>query len=409
MKLCMLGSFLAFLFLYFPAINGQNCYEKESFFSIIDLTGIAYSDVPQKLSEFVDSISYIHLDDEPLIPDIWNNSVIVSEDALFIDSEQIYKYTLDGKFIQSIFQSGYGHEEAVKHIRGIYNFEKKYVTFPNHVGEYYNLYSLDGNFMGFQNRKEDEDPTDKFDVEGIKGSKTICAYLKNLQVYYYSYNASAAECNDILNPNGPVLLYAKDLTTDSVVYKLKNDHFNIKAKKQQTTMQSVNYPIDYGNIDSIFWMRPIFLDTIYRTSDFTSVCPWYVLKQRSSAADYEYKLRTMLCDTTLNNINREGVWVVYALENGILFGYATAKVSGIGYSRAGGKAKVFSEYFENDLDGFLKKVRMSGLRTSGLSTKNGYLYMLVSAEDFFEEGANPPFSDLTKNSNPVIVKLKLKR
>lgn len=34
--------------------------------------------------------------------------------------------------------------------------------------------------------------------------------------------------------------------------------------------------------------------------------------------------------------------------------------------------------------------------------------MLVDAFKFFEEGAKPPFPDLKEDSNPVLVKLKLK-
>lgn len=41
--------------------------------------------------------------------------------------------------------------------------------------------------------------------------------------------------------------------------------------------------------------------------------------------------------------------------------------------------------------------------------KNGYIYIPVNAFKFFEEGAKPPFPDLTEDSNPVIVKLKLKK
>ena len=41
--------------------------------------------------------------------------------------------------------------------------------------------------------------------------------------------------------------------------------------------------------------------------------------------------------------------------------------------------------------------------------KNGYIHIPVNAYEFFEEGAKPPFPDLTEDSNPVIVKLKLKK
>lgn len=41
--------------------------------------------------------------------------------------------------------------------------------------------------------------------------------------------------------------------------------------------------------------------------------------------------------------------------------------------------------------------------------KDGYLYSMMNASDFFEEGCKPPFPDLEEDSNPVIVKLKLKK
>lgn len=106
-------------------------------YSIIDLTEVEYSNVSPKLSEFADSIFYIRLDEEPLIGNVWLTGVIVTDDAIFIDHEQIYKYTLDGKFLLSLFLKGNGPEEAVKNARGIYNLEEEYVTFSNGVGLYY--------------------------------------------------------------------------------------------------------------------------------------------------------------------------------------------------------------------------------------------------------------------------------
>ena len=43
------------------------------------------------------------------------------------------------------------------------------------------------------------------------------------------------------------------------------------------------------------------------------------------------------------------------------------------------------------------------------SSKGGYLYVLVDAFKFFEEGAKPPFPELVEDSNPVLVKLRLKK
>lgn len=398
--------FVLFLFCSCKAVEQK---EESQGYSIIDLTEVEYTDKSPKLSEFVDSISYIRLDEEPLIGNVWLTGVIVTDDAIFIDDEQIYKYTLDGKFLLSLFLKGNGPEEAVKYSRGIYNLEKEYVTFSNNVGLYYNSYSFDGKFLGFQNKLKDEDPDDKFDIEGTKDLKILCGYLGDIQCYTYSYYPWAAKRGESLNPTGPVFLYAKDVVTDSVIFKLKNYHFDVKAVRQGPTASPNGYPVDYGTIDSVYWVRPVMLDTLYRTSDFKSVRPWYVFKFKKTAADYAFRVRYMLMDVDKSEWNKEMLQNAYALASGVLFEYNTATASGVGYCKAGGKVKVVSRHFENDLDGYLKELSFQGFSGKRLSQRDGYLYTLVGAEEFFKEGAKSPFPDLTEESNPVVVKLKLKK
>ena len=398
--------FVLFLFCSCKATDQKDKLQE---YSIIDLTEVKYTDKSPKLSEFVDSISYIRLDEEPLISDIWNVGIIVTDDAMFADGKQIYKYALDGKFLLSLFLKGNGPGEAVKNARGVYNLEEEYVTFSNGVGLYNNSYSFDGKFLGFQNKLKDEDPDDKFDVNNNKGVKKICGYLDNMQVYAYDYKNASRKTGDKLNPHGPVLLYAKDLNTDSVVYKLPNYHFDIKATYQNAMTKPTGYPLDYGNIDSIYWVKSVVQDTIYRTSDFKSVRPWYVFKLKKNAADYSHEVHLALLDMDENEWNKESLQNAYALESGVLFEYRTVTTSGVGYCKAGGKAKVISRYFENDLDGYLKELSFQGLGGHKISQRDGYLYTLVNAEEFFKEGSKSPFPDLAEDSNPVVVKLKLKK
>lgn len=402
---------LKFIFvpLLFLSCTSTQKQETTEGYSIIDLTEVEYSDASPKLSEFADSISYIRLDEEPLIADIWDTGIIVTDDAMFVDCEQILKYTLDGKFLLSLFKKGNAPGEASKNTRGIYNFEDKYVTFSNAMGLYNNSYSFDGKFLGFQNKLEDEDPEDKFDVNENKSKKQICGYLDNIQIYAYDYKNIGVKTGAKLNPHGPILLYAKDLNTDSVIYKLPNYHFDIKATYQNAMVKPEGYPLDYGNIDSIYWVKSVVQDTIYRTSDFKSVRPWYVFKLKKNAADYSHKVHLALLDVDESEWSKEGLTNVFALESGVLFRYETSTIAGVGYCKAGGKAKVISRYFENDLDGFLKKLSLEGMNKHIFSQCNGYFYALVNAEEFFKEGSKSPFPDLTEDSNPVVVKLKLKK
>ncbi len=65
--------------------------------------------------------------------------------------------------------------------------------------------------------------------------------------------------------------------------------------------------------------------------------------------------------------------------------------------------------FKNDVDGYCPSLDMwQAMGYKILYPRNGYLYLLVDAFKFFEEGAKSPFADLTEDSNPVLVKLKLK-
>lgn len=81
--------------------------------STIDLTEIEYSSTPQPLSDFVESIEYIKLSEEPLVTDA--KKVNVAEDKngnLYLDVPGgLLKYAPDGSFIKSLVKIGQGPGE----------------------------------------------------------------------------------------------------------------------------------------------------------------------------------------------------------------------------------------------------------------------------------------------------------
>jgi len=103
--------------------------------------------------------------------------------------------------------------------------------------------------------------------------------------------------------------------------------------------------------------------------------------------------------------------MVYPLGNGVLYHVAgRLDDSGSGFCKNNDKALTFSPNgFVNDVDECFKYWNPSGVLGGSGWVKDGYLYALMNAYEFFEEGCKPPFSDLTEESNPVIVKLKLKK
>jgi len=75
--------------------------------------------------------------------------------------------------------------------------------------------------------------------------------------------------NDIKNNyDGPNFIFAKDLQTDSIVYRQQNYHYDIKAVVQNGIVKDQGYPFSYGFNDNLFWWKHQSVDTIYCTSDF---------------------------------------------------------------------------------------------------------------------------------------------
>ena len=62
--------------------------------------------------------------------------------------------------------------------------------------------------------------------------------------------------------------------------------------------------------------------------------------------------------------------------------------------------------FKNDLDNYLPYLKFN--RLDYCFVKDSFLYVLVEASCFFENEGNPPFPQLMEDSNPIVVKLKLK-
>ncbi len=169
--------------------------------------------------------------------------------------------------------------------------------------------------------------------------------------------------------------------------------------------------IDYGEINrNLFWIRPNYVDTVYSTSDWTDVRPYYIIQRNNRAADYAWSVRMKVGDITREDAEREQLCNVYALKSGLLFNYLfNPKQQGAGFCPANGKSKTISRLFKNDIDSYCPSIDLwQAIAYKTLYQKEDYLYLLIDAFKFFEEGAKSPFPDLTEESNPVLVKLKLK-
>lgn len=368
----------------------------------IDLSEVEYSEEPQLLSDFVESIEYIKFSEEPLIPDM----ACLTEDNkgnLYLDTpSDIYKYTPTGSYVKSLIKKGQGPGEVAHKLSGsIFNIDGDYVLVCDYGKLDYCKFTLDGTFMGMEHRHE-----------GMV-SKSIFAFWKNTELYRYIRNAPYERYSEI-NRDSLFFFTVRDLATGSVILKLRNYHFDVKGKVIGPYAVSPCAPAYRGVInDSLLWIKPSNVDTVFCTTDWKDLRPLYIIKQPKNAADYawltifEAGSGNYSTNEYLNKMRLMGIW---ALDNGLLYYYyQNMEQGGAGFCPADGKGKTFSKLFKNDVDTYCPSLDLySPIYQGELFQKNGYLYLLVDAFKFLEEGARPPFADLTEESNPVLVKLKLK-
>jgi len=149
-------SFYLILFLVIALIC--NCTSKEKSTSmdsserkpvIVYLSKVKKSNIPLKLSDFAESISYIPLDDEPLLGDMKFATLHVVDDTIYVDADNIYKYTPEGKFIMKLFIKGQGPKEAKKYSssHAAFNNKERYCTFYG-GGNTFKSYTFDGQYLG---------------------------------------------------------------------------------------------------------------------------------------------------------------------------------------------------------------------------------------------------------------------
>ena len=405
----MKNTFFLILFLFLLSCQNSS-KDKHNEYSIIDLTEVEYSESPQLLSDFVESIEYIKLSEDPLLTDARKINLFEDKKGNFyLDVPGgLFKYASDGSFIKNLIRIGQGPNEINHKINAIFSLEQEFILIDDNGKSYYQKISLDGDFL--------DRISSSIIVDGkYLGKRNIYDYWKNFELYKWSNEYGLPNQGEYINRDSLYFFYIKDLNTDSDIYKMKNHHFHIKGKIDGNWYQNYSYPTYRGELnDSTCWVKPLFVDTVYCTTNWTDVRPLYVIQKSSSTSDYEWEIKLFAGDRNVSRselTNKDRLIDVLALENGILFTYFVESGKlGAGFCPANGKAETFSKLFKNDVDEFCPPLNMERrIANRNFFQKEGYIYTLVNAFEFFEEGAKPPFSDLTEESNPVIVKLKLKK
>lgn len=366
--------------------------------TIVDLTNVKKINSPINLSEFAESISYIRLDEEPLLGEMRSATLYVVEDTIYVVRENIYKYTPEGRFIKKLFREGQGPEEAKKHVPtpAAINRTGRYFTFSNAVGYNYKSYSFDGRYMG---------------SEAIMDSleKRINIYFDNCQVFeYVSSRNTYFNIGEKMNIIGSNVFYAKDLNTDEIKFKFPNPAADELATYTRQ-MEWFGGNMHFNQIDSLLWFKHPAIDTLYYTKDFKTVDPGYIFKTDNSFMNMKQYIHFRVGDITKDEATNLIVIseAIPLPSHNLLFFLGNGR---IGFADLNGQTSIYNEKpMINDLDAHIPEINHFDIfYAQQFSIENGYLYFIMDAYKFFEEGSSPPFQSFTEDSNPVVVKLKLK-
>lgn len=108
-------------------------------------------------------------------------------------------------------------------------------------------------------------------------------------------------------------------------FQAKEPPFDIKGEVIGPRIAIQAAPAYRGIIsDSLLWVKPVHVDTVFCTTNWKDLRPFYIIKQSPDAADYEW---FTICWAGVNNystselLNKKQLSGVWALKNGLLYAY----------------------------------------------------------------------------------------
>lgn len=363
----------------------------------IDLSTVKYENTLVKLSEFVEEIHYIPLSDKKLLKDIVQ--LYVTDSIFFIrcnNDPSVYIFSSDGDYRKPLFLVGNGPGETLCNSTFSCNEEKSIVSFNSHGHIYY--YTFSGQFIG----KEEGNVNGRY--------KKIIGYQDNIS--FYQLSNLPPQKGELCNPNGDYLLYGEDINNkNEVVYQYENYGKNEKVEYRGVIAELETPDFVTGKIEGSFWFKNLYLDTLFvfnkEKKKFTSE---YIFNLGDNVWDYKTFVHLYYLDKDYLNIYKDKTLLgeLFLGGNYLIYKMRKDNDEGVGvYSILENKNLSFTSKYINDIDGCLNSIDLNNMLAYGFCDGK-YLYLPVNSYLFFEEGNSPFSSQLTEESNPVILKMKLK-
>lgn len=249
---------------------------------IADLSEAKFSDEQQPLSDFVDSIEYIRLSEDFLLPDVSKFQIeIDNSDSIFLSGGSgVYKFTPQGKYIGNLIKKGQGPGEIPSLVlHCFFNMRDRYFSVWSYGKNTYTKLSFDGTYLGNDVR---------YNASMNLYEKSILSYWDGTEIYHY-VRTSPYKLHDKINRDSLYFFRVKDLSTNQTIFKLKNWHSDSKGEVTGQRAITNSLGFDFGvDYDSIFWIRPVRLDTIYYSKETNEYSPLYIVRQPEDAANYDW-------------------------------------------------------------------------------------------------------------------------
>ena len=250
----------------------------------------------------------------------------------------------------------------------------------------------------------------------FKEKSEIDGRFKNVVCYqgdilFYQLSNLPSQKGELCNPNGDYLLYGENVKSNKVVYRYENYGKNEKAEYRGSIAELETSDFITGRLNGSLWLKNIYMDTLFvfnkEKCDFS---PEYIFDVGDNPWDYKTFVHLYYLDKDyLNTYNSKTLLQEFFLgEKHLIYKMKKGKDEAVGvYSILDNKNLCFTDKYLNDLDDILNVVDLKALLSSSFCDGK-YLYIPVNSYMFFDEGNSSFPLQLTEESNPIILKMKLK-
>lgn len=348
------------------------------------------------LSEIADSVTFIRLSQNVLLSEVQSISIIdESNEILLLSNSLVFRFDKNGQYINKIFSSGRGPNEAVCFTPPIINSQQKLVTVDDNVSFYYKTFSLTGSLISKQVKTNDE------------FERRIVGYSDEFEISY-TKNFSNFLTPDSCNVYGDYLVEVNDIVNKKTVYNLINPDkdFRYQATDKLTAISLIEDFLYFDKVTHYCYFSISNTDTIYQTTNFTDVKAKYYIQLDEPRYDMK---SYMMQQNGAYDKSRSGY-----LKSGprkftdryfFLQFYKKPDKTSVCYDTSTGSVVEF-DTIKDDIGG--SEIEIPILIDQLFQHKNK-LYYSIDALTILDNGKVGKFPELTENSNPVIMVVHLKK